>query len=212
MTKHLLGLARLALVLALVLAVTLVASPFTAQAATLAPGDDAPAFSVTGVDGEAVDLAALKGKTVVLEWSNHQCPYVVKHYETGNMQATQEAATADADVVWVTVVSSAPGKQGHIDAATAKKLTEDRAAHPTHIVLDEDGALGTAYGALTTPHMFVIDTQGKLAYMGAIDDQPTARGDTVGANNYVLAALESLKNGETPELPQTKPYGCGIKY
>lgn len=204
MMKQIFTLAAFVLALALV--------PVAAQAATLAPGDDAPVFSATGVDGETVDLAALKGKTVVLEWTNHECPYVVKHYETGNMQKVQESATSDDDTVWVTVVSSAPGKQGHVDAETAKKLTMDRGAAPSHVVLDETGEIGQAYGALTTPHMFVIDTQGKLAYMGAIDDQPTARGDTSGANNYVLAALDSIRNGEAPNPPMTKPYGCSVKY
>lgn len=196
----------------LVFVLALAAAPFAAQASNLAPGSDAPAFSATGVDGETVDLAALKGKTVVMEWSNHECPYVKKHYDSGNMQEIQKVATADENLVWITVVSSAPGKQGNVDAETAQKLTAERGAHPTHVVLDETGAIGREYGALTTPHIFIIDTAGKLAYMGAIDDQPTARGEPAEAQNYVLAALENMKNGEAPNPPMTKPYGCSIKY
>lgn len=187
-------------------------APLAAQAAGLAPGDEAPVFSTTDIDGNSVDLDTLKGKTVVLEWTNHECPYVKKHYETGNMQKTQTIATSDEDIVWVTLISSAPGKQGYVDEATAKQLTTQRGAQPTHVVLDPSGEIGKAYDAKTTPHMFVIDPEGKLAYMGAIDDQPTARGDTEGANNFVLAALVNMREGKAPNPPQTRPYGCGVKY
>lgn len=197
-----------AFLLAGALALPLAAGP----AAAPQPGQAAPAFAATDSNGNPVSLADFRGETVVLEWSNHDCPYVKKHYETGNMQSTQKQAT-DAGAVWLTVVSSAPGKQGHVDGGAANDLTRKRDAHPSAVLLDPDGAIGRAYDAKTTPHMFVIDGAGTLVYMGAIDDKPTAdHGDVKGATNYVLAALSSVAANQPVAPAVTKPYGCSVKY
>ena len=183
-------------------------------AAIAAPviGQPAPAFSATDTAGQTVSLDSLKGKTVVLEWSNHQCPFVKKFYGSGTMQQLQQDATKDG-VVWVTVISSAPGKQGHVTAAEANELTTSRKAAPTHVVLDESGAIGRLYAAKTTPHMFVIDSQGVLRYQGAIDDKPsTKQEDIADAKNYVTAALADLKAGRPVAESNTKSYGCSVKY
>ena len=175
-------------------------------------GEAAPTFTATDIEGNAVDLAALKGKTVVLEWTNHQCPYVIKHYDSGNMQRTQKMAKEDG-VVWVSIVSSAPGKQGHLDLEEAKEIVAKEGAYPAHKVLDESGEIGKLYKATTTPHMFVIDEAGVLAYAGAIDSNSSPRPSAVeGATNYVLAALGDLKEGNTVQTAQTQPYGCSVKY
>lgn len=175
-------------------------------------GQPAPAFSATDTAGQPVSLDSLKGKTVVLEWSNHQCPFVKKFYDSGTMQQLQQAATKDG-VVWVTVISSAPGKQGNVTAAEANVLTTSRKAAPTHVVLDENGTIGRLYAAKTTPHMFVIDGQGVLRYQGAIDDKPSTKPeDIAGAKNYVTAALADLKAGRPVAQPNTKSYGCSVKY
>ena len=175
-------------------------------------GAPAPAFSGTDATGQTWRLADLKGKTVVLEWTNHDCPYVRKHYDSGNMQALQREATA-AGVTWLSVVSSAPGKQGHLTPAEAEALTQERKAAPTAVLLDPDGVIGRAYGAQTTPHLFVIDSAGTLAYMGGIDDRPTSRpADVKGASNYVRLALADLSAGKPVSTPVTRPYGCSVKY
>ena len=175
-------------------------------------GQPAPDFDVVDSQGNAVSLSSLKGKTVVMEWTNHDCPFVKKHYESGNMQALQKSATSD-DVVWVSVISSGEGKQGNVSADQANSLTEQRGAAPTHVVLDPSGDLGRAYAARTTPHMFVINETSELVYMGGIDDVPSAdKADIEGANNYVSAALANLKNNEAVATPTTRPYGCSVKY
>jgi peroxiredoxin len=175
-------------------------------------GAPAPAFEGAATNGDAVALADFAGKKVILEWTNDQCPFVKKHYETGNMQATQQAANA-ADAVWITVISSAPGKQGYMEPSQADALTTERNATPDYVVLDSSGEIGRAYGAKTTPHMFVIDETGVLRYDGAIDDKPSADHATIeGATNYVLAALEDLSGGSEVAVSRTKPYGCSIKY
>lgn len=175
-------------------------------------GEAAPAFAGKDTKGETVSLADLAGKTVVLEWTNDGCPYVKKHYGAGNMQKTQEAAAADG-VVWLTIISSAEGKQGHVTPQEADKLTADRAAKPAEVILDTDQAIARAYEARTTPHMFVIDPAGTLVYAGAIDDKPTADPkDLESANNLVLAALDDLKNGRPVATPESEPYGCAVKY
>tara|TARA_B100001971_G_C18145581_1_gene512880 strand:- start:362 stop:1024 length:663 start_codon:yes stop_codon:yes gene_type:complete len=198
----------------LIAATTLLISfgaPMAANAANV--GEAAPAFSVQDTNGNTVNLSELKGKTVVLEWTNHQCPYVRKHYDTKNMQNSQKTATADEDTIWLTVVSSAPGKQGYVSAEEANKIVEDEGAMPTAKILDPSGELGKLYEAKTTPHMYVIDAEGNLAYQGAIDSNSSFKAETVeGATNYVLAALDSLEKGEAVEVSSTKPYGCGIKY
>ena len=190
--------------LALGLAPGAMAAPVINQAA--------PAFTAVDADGRTRSLSEFRGKTVVLEWTNQDCPYVVKHYGSGNMQALQKRLTGEG-VVWLTVSSSAPGKQGHVDAAKAKALTRERGAAPTAFLLDPSGKLGKAYDARTTPHMYVIDKAGKLAYMGAIDDRPTSdKADVPGAKNHVLAALADVRAGRPVAQPVSKPHGCSVKY
>lgn len=175
-------------------------------------GEPAPDFTAVDTNGVEHSLSDFKGKNVVLEWSNHECPFVVKHYEPGNMQKVQKMAT-DNGAVWITIVSSAEGKQGAVDAAEANKIMEEVGANSTARILDSSGEIGKLYGAKTTPHMFVIDKEGKIAYMGAIDSDSSFKQSSIdGATNYVTAALESLKAGEAVEVTSTKPYGCSVKY
>ncbi len=184
----------------------------SAARADVQPGKAAPDFTARDTTGKDVTLSSYRGKTVVLEWTNHLCPYTVKHYATNNMQALQREATKDG-VVWLTVVSSAPGTQGYVGELEADKLTADRKASPTALLLDPEGKLGHLYEARTTPHMFVIDKDGKLAYMGAIDDKPTAsHGDVKTAHNYVRDALAAVKAGQPVKAASTRPYGCTVKY
>ena len=195
-------------------AATLMIAVALAGAAASAPqiGAPAPTFTAADTKGQTHSLGDFRGKTVILEWTNHDCPYVRKHYETGNMQALQKEATGDG-VVWLSVISSAPGTQGHVAPARADELTETRNAAPTAVLLDPNGEVGKAYDARTTPHMYVIDPEGTLVYMGAIDDRPTARhSDIEGARNYVREALTALAKGEEPSQPVTRAYGCSVKY
>jgi len=194
------------------LAVALAAAlPLTAIAAPTV-GQPAPTFSGTDMHGKKVSLADLKGKYVVLEWHNQGCPFVVKHYESGNMQKLQKELTGQG-AVWLTVISSAPGKQGHVSAAEEETYLKAQNASPTNVLFDEDGAIGKLYGAKTTPHMFVIDDKGTLVYAGAIDDKAsTDQADVMGATNYVLAAYQQTKAGKQVETPSTAPYGCSVKY
>ena len=183
-------------------------------AAMAAPeiGKPAPEFMANDTNGKHVMLSELKGKTVVLEWTNHECPFVVKHYGSGNMQALQAEATKD-DVVWVSIVSSAKDKEGNVTAEEANKIIADQKALPTHKILDESGEIGKLYDAKTTPHMFVIDKNGVLVYQGAIDDKSGFDQEEVKtAKNYVRAALADLKAGKPVEVSSTKSYGCGVKY
>jgi peroxiredoxin len=183
-------------------------------AAMAAPeiGQPAPAFTATDTNGKTVSLSDFKGKTVVLEWTNHECPFVVKHYKSGNMQALQAEAAKD-DVVWISVVSSAKDKEGNVTAEEANKIIADQKAVPAHKILDETGTIGKLYDAKTTPHMFVIDKNGVLAYAGAIDDKSGFDPEEVKtAKNYVRAALADLKAEKPVEVSSTKPYGCGVKY
>ena len=175
-------------------------------------GAAAPTFSLASAAGSAVSLADQRGKLVVLEWTNHECPYVRKHYDTGNMQGLQREATGQG-VVWLTIISSAPGTQGHVNAAEANELTTKRKAAPTAVLFDPAGTVGKAYGATNTPHMYVITKDGVLAYAGAIDDKPTSRrADIEGAQNYVRPALASVATGQPVKQPVTRAYGCTIKY
>jgi len=175
-------------------------------------GKPAPAFSGPDTKGRTWSLSDMKGTPVILEWTNHDCPYVRKHYGSGNMQALQREA-ADAGYVWLSVISSAPGKQGHVTAAEADELTASRDAAPTAVLLDEGGDIGRAYGAKTTPHMFVIDADGILVYMGGIDDRPTTDpGDIEGADNYVRMAMSDMAAGRSVGTPVSRPYGCSVKY
>jgi len=183
-----------------------------AEKAEVNVGQPAPDF--TGVDstGKQHTLSQYKGKTVVLEWTNHDCPYVRKHYESNNMQALQRQATS-AGIIWLSIISSAPGKQGHVSASKANDLAQKRNASPSAIILDQKGEIGRLYGAKTTPHMYIIDPNGKLVYMGGIDSIPSSnQADIAAATNYVKVALKSLTDGETIADNVTRPYGCSVKY
>lgn len=176
-------------------------------------GQAAPGFTLTSSEGKEVSLADYSGKTVILEWTNHQCPFVEKHYGSGNMQDLQAAYTDD-DTVWLSIISSAPGKQGHVSPAEARELTTSRGAKPTHVLFDPTGDVGRSYGAKTTPHMYVIDDQGTLlAYNGAIDSIRSANpADIAKATNYVKTAMTALAADDKPNPATTKPYGCSVKY
>lgn len=192
-------------------AAALTIAAFAAQAtADAIPGQPAPDFTGQTAAGETLSLADLSGRTVVLEWTNHGCPYVVRHYG-GAMQALQATAAEDG-VVWVQVISSAPGEQGHVDGAAALALNEERGAAPAYTLLDPEGVIGRAYDARTTPHMYVIDADGVLQYAGGIDDQARPRDGDPAPTPYVSLALESLAAGETPDPAATRPYGCSVKY
>lgn len=193
------------------LALVLCASA-TFAATTARINQPAPDFSVVDSNGKTQSLAAQSGKIVVLEWTNRGCPFVGKHYGSGNMQALQKRFTGEG-VVWFTVISSAPGAQGYVTADEANRETGSRGAAPTAVLLDPKGNLGHLYGAQATPHMYVIDGRGKLAYMGAIDDTPsTDKADIARAKNYVVAAIEEVKSGKPVSTPATKAYGCSVKY
>ncbi len=198
-------------ILSLVASATLALSATAAQAAVTI-GQTAPDFSVADVAGKELKLSDLKGKVVVLEWTNHGCPFVVKHYKSGNMQKVQADAKAKG-AVWISINSSAKGKQGYTDSKQALDIAKEQKSVADHIVLDPSGAIGKSYEAKTTPHMFVIGKDGKIGYMGAIDDKPSAdTADIKGAKNYVTAAVAELIDGKAVTLANTKPYGCGVKY
>lgn len=204
--------------LAAFFALLLAASPFglilAASPAMAEPivGQPAPDFTATDSNGATHKLSEFKGKTVVLEWTNNECPFVMKHYSSGNMQATQKKAV-DSGVIWLSVISSAPGKQGNVDGAKANELTTSRNASPTAVLLDTTGEVGKLYGAKTTPHMFVIDKDGKLVYAGAIDSIASPReSDIKEATNYVTQALDEIAAGKPVSVSSTKSYGCGVKY
>ena len=185
--------------------------PSSAMAAAKV-GTPAPAFTVNATTGASVSLGSHRGKVVVLEWTNHECPYVRKHYDTGNMQTLQKDATGQG-VIWLTLISSAPGTQGHVSASQADELTASRKASPTAVLFDPTGVVGKAYGATNTPHMYVIDPSGMLVYAGAIDNRPTSRkSDVPGAQNYVREALQAVAAGQPVKTPVTRAYGCTVKY
>jgi len=191
----------------------LIATPQLLKASDEATVDaPAPAFALTDQNGTLRSLSDFKGKVVVLEWLNFGCPFVRKHYDSGNMQKLQKEYTAKG-VVWLSVISSAPGKQGYFEADELRKRLATEKAVPTASLIDADGTVGKAYGAKTTPHMFVIDTDGVLVYSGAIDDIPsTDVEDVARAKNYVSASLDALMAGNEVPVKSTKPYGCGVKY
>ena len=175
-------------------------------------GAAAPDFTVTDSNGKAQSLSAYKGKTVVMEWTNDGCPYVRKHYNSGNMQALQKKYTGEG-VVWLTVASSPEGEQGYVTAADANRDTQTRNASPTAVLLDSKSSIARLYQARNTPLMVVIDPAGEIAYMGAIDDKPTASlEDVKGAHNYVAAALDALQAGKPIAVSSTRAYGCYVKY
>ena len=190
-------------------ALTLAAGPALAAPAI---GQPAPPFTIKDGAGQTRSLSEFKGKTVVLEWTNTGCPYVQKHYESGNMQGLQKGATKDG-VVWLTLISSAPGKQGYVSPAEAKTWKATTGAGSTAVLLDPTGQVGHAYEAKTTPHMYVVNPAGTLVYMGGIVDKPTADPASLkGATNYVAAALSDVKAGRPVAKAVSKPYGCTIKY
>jgi hypothetical protein len=172
----------------------------------------APDF--TGVDSNSQDfqLSSLKGKKVILEWTNHKCPYVRKHYETENMQSLQ-AEAREAGYYWVSIISSAPGRQGYVTGTKANELSQSRSATPDLILLDESGDIGHLYDARTTPQIVILDEGSVVRYMGAIDDKPSANHASVAtASNYVKAAMSDLAKGQPVSEPVTTPYGCAVKY
>jgi len=184
------------------------------RAAWAAPkvGEAAPPFTAPTSTGPSVSLGDYRGKIVILEWTNHDCPYVRKHYETSNMQTLQKEATGQG-VIWLSVISSAPGTQGYVSPSEANELTSTRQAAPTAVVLDPKGTIGKMYGATNTPHMYIVDKGGVLVYAGAIDDKPTTRrSDVQGAQNYVRAALQAVSAGQAVKTPVTRAYGCTVKY
>ncbi len=181
-------------------------------AADIRPGQPAPDFKVKDANGVEHKLSAYKGKTVVMEWNNFECPYVHKHYSTGNMQALQAEATAKG-VVWLVINSAPPGMGGHLRGIEANKHLDDRKAKPTAYLVDDTSKVGKLFEAKNTPHMFVIDKDGRFAYMGAIDDKPTSNAaDVKGARNYVREAVTALAEGKPVTLSSTRPYGCSMKY
>ncbi len=193
-------------------AIVLAQGPRDGGATGATPGATAPTFSLPASNGKSVSLDSYKGKYVVLEWTNHECPYVVKHYGSGSMQKTQKWAT-DKGAVWLQIVSSAPGKQGYVTADQANKLMKEAGHHSSAMLLDPEGKVGKLYGARTTPHMFIIDPQGKVIYAGGIDDKATAsQGDLAGATNYVKQALEEAMAGKAVSVATSRPYGCSVKY
>jgi hypothetical protein len=180
--------------------------------ATPVIGKAAPDFSVTDAAGRTQSLSAYKGKIVVLEWNNPQCPFVRKHYGAHNMQS-QQADAAKNGVVWLTINSGAPGKQGHLDAAAAQAYVAKVGGREAAYLLDADGTVGHAYDAKTTPHMYVIDEAGVLRYMGGIDSIPsTDVEDIPKATQYVEQALAELASGKPVSVPASEPYGCSVKY
>ena len=177
--------------------------------------EQAPSFSGINSYGKQINLSDFKGQPVILEWTNHECPYVAKHYSENNMQDLQKRAQ-DEGFIWLSIISSTPGDQGHVDKATANALTKSRNAYPAHILLDESGEIGMKYGAKTTPHMYMIDSSGVLKYKGAIDD--VGRGmkffsaSLKDAVNYVATQLDDVKNNKSLSISSTVAYGCSVKY
>ncbi len=175
-------------------------------------GDRAPDFTATDSNGKVHKLSEYQGKFVVLEWTNRGCPYTQKQYDSGNMQRLQRGWTSRG-VIWLTVISSAPGKQGYATAADENAYVKQVNAAPSAVLLDPAGTLGHLYDAKTTPHMFVINPQGILIYNGAIDDKPTTDvADVNGAKNYLSLALDEATSGKPVSNPTTRPYGCSVKY
>ncbi len=193
---------------------SLIAVLATMAAVHAAPevGKPAPDFTLKDETGTERSLADYKGKTVVLEWFNYGCPFVVKHYGSKTMQELQKAATDDG-VVWLSIVSSAPGKQGYLSSEDAAAKKTELGMASTALLLDPDGKVGRLYNAKTTPEMFIVDAEGNVAYMGAIDDKPTPSPASLeGATSYVKNALAAIKDGKPVEPATTKSYGCSVKY
>ena len=180
--------------------------------AALRIGEPAPDFEGVDTSGKVHRLVDYRGKVVVLEWTNHDCPFVRKHYSAGNMQEQQRQA-ATQDVIWLSVISSAPGKQGHVSPEEADELTRNRNAQPHAVILDTEGKIGRSYNARTTPHMYIIDAAGKLVYMGGIDSITSSNPDDIPrATQHVNVALQEMAAGKPVSTAVTKPYGCSVKY
>ena len=204
----------IALTAALVAGVALSLDRATAIGPTAAarPGVQAPVFTAPDISGRTVSLGDYAGKIVILEWTNDGCPFVGKHYDSGNMQALQRRYTGEGDV-WLTIASSAPGEQGYVTPAEAKADLARWRAAPSDYLLDPNGVVGHLYDARATPHMVVIDRNGRVAYMGAIDDTPSTRlADVKTAKNYLVAALDEIAAGRPVNVAATQAYGCSIKY
>lgn len=175
-------------------------------------GEIAQDFKLTSASGKTVQLSQYRGKIVVLEWHNPGCPFVQKHYDSGNMQKAQKFAQ-DNGVVWLTINSGGKGRQGYMTGSEARKLIADQHIRSSEYLLDARGLVGKAYGARATPHMYIIDQSGKLVYQGGIDDKPTARiADISSARNHVTAALSEMIANRKVSVAQSRPYGCSIKY
>ncbi len=186
---------------------------FSAPAfAAVENGKPAPDFSLSDVDGNARSLSEFKGKFVVLEWVNHDCPFVKKHYDQGHMQALQ-AKYAEKGVIWLSINSSAQGKQGHYSPEEWKNLQAEKKSAASATLLDADGQVGKLYGAQTTPHMYIVNPDGNLIYQGAIDSIKSTNSEDIAlAENYVDSALTEAMNGELVSTPTSKAYGCSVKY
>jgi peroxiredoxin len=175
-------------------------------------GAPAPSLELKSASGKTIKLSDYKGKIVVLEWLNHGCPFVRKHYDTNNMQALQKKYT-DKGVVWLSIISSAEGKQGYVDEAGALKDKESNKAFATEILLDPKGVVGNAYEAKTTPHMFIIDKNQTIVYQGGIDNKPDTDKESIKtAKNFIAAGLDEIITGKKLSIANTKPYGCSVKY
>lgn len=193
-------------------AMTMMLGLMTVVAWALTPGSPAPDFTAQDTHGKTHSLAEYRGKYVVLEWHNRECPFTRKHYVSGNMQRLQQEWTSKG-VVWFTVISSAPGQQGYMTAEQENSYLQEVKAAPTAVLLDPSGQLGHLYGAKTTPHLFVISPTGLLIYEGGIDDKATTdEADIATAHNYVSAALEEALAGKPVSAPVSRPYGCSVKY
>jgi len=192
--------------------VMLAASAFLAGAhAAVEPGQQAPDFSLRDLSGKVAGLAQFKGKTVVLEWNNPNCPYVQKHYGSGNMQGLQQADRGKT--VWLAINSTSTASGDFMSAAALKKWVAEQKSAPTHYLLDPEGSVGRLYGAKTTPHMYIINPQGRVVYAGAIDSKRSTNPEDIpGATNYVRTALIALAKGEPVPNASTQPYGCSVKY
>jgi len=192
------------------LAASLIAA--SSLSAKVETGAVAPDFTLTDTTGVEHSLSDFAGKYVVLEWTNHKCPFVVKHYKDGDMQALQKSMTAE-DVVWLQIISSAEGKQGYLTPEEGEALRESQGVKSTAKLVDASGEVGQAYDARVTPHMYLIDPEGKLVYQGAIDSiKSTRSSDVAKAENYLVSAYKSVMAGELVENATTVPYGCGVKY
>ncbi|EQA35106.1 redoxin [Leptospira inadai serovar Lyme str. 10] len=187
-------------------------SIFVYSLSAMKPGDMAPDFSEKDISGKLRNLSEFKGKFLVLEWHNQGCPFVKKHYGSGNMQKLQKEVTAKG-IVWLSVISSAPGKQGYVTPEEEKEYLKKSQASPSAVLFDSDGTMGKAYGAKTTPQMVLISPQGKILYNGAIDDKPsTDQSDIPSAKNYISAAIDEALAGKLISVSTSQPYGCSVKY